>query len=378
MRISDADLALNAASAWIGPVRAHRLLKAFGSSEAVLRADAARLSATVGPLTPAQAQALLEFCRAFDPAQERALMHQHGVQAFRFDEAGYPGRLAALPDPPLLLSVRGCLPPEGAPCVAIVGTRDATAYGRRMARRLAEGLVKAGVWVVSGMALGIDTEVHQACVEAGGKTLAVMGRGLEEAYPKRNRDLAEGIVAAGGGLVSQFSMAAPPIQMHFPMRNGLISGFSLGVVVVEGEVDSGSLITADRALEQGREVFAVPGEADAPMSQGPLKLLQEGARLVRDADDVLEELGLIPRQPRSRTVPLPLPDGPAALDPGLDPATPAGQVWRALGAGARSLDELAANCSLPAGELAAVVTELELLGVVRPLPGARLERKGAA
>lgn len=375
MSVSDADLALNAASAWIGPVRAQRLLAAFGDSAAALKADAAAISAAVPQLKPAQATALLDFCRAFDPARERERMRARGVQVLRLGRPGYPGRVAQLPDPPLLLSVRGQLPPPDAVCVALVGTREPTDYGRRMARRLAEGLAKAGVWVVSGLALGIDTEAQQACVDAGGRTLAVLGRGLDEAYPRRNAALAERIVATGGGLVSQFSMLAPPLQMHFPMRNGLISAFSRGVVVVEGELDSGSLITADRALEQGRDVFAVPGLADEPMSQGPLRLLQNGARLVRDAADILEELGLLAPRPKSRSAVLPLPDGPAALDPGLDPATPAGKVWRALGAGARSLDELALDSGLPPGDLAAVVTELELLGVLRQLPGARLERK---
>lgn len=356
MTVSDADLALNAASAWIGPVRAQKLLAAFGSSAAVLKLDAARISAVVPQLKPLQAQATLDFCRAFDAVQERALMEAHGVQALRHGQPGYPERIAQLPDPPLLLSVKGSLPPPGAPCVALVGTREPSDYGRRMARRLSEGLARAGVWIISGLALGIDTEVHDACVEAGGKTLAVMGRGLAEAYPKRNRDLAARIIRTGGGLLSQFSMQAPPLQMHFPMRNGLISGFSLGVVVVEGEIDSGSLITADRALDQNREVFAVPGLADEPMSQGPLKLLMDGAHLVRDAADVLEALGLAPPRPKTRTVVLPLPDGPAALDPGLDPATAPGKVWRVLGAGPRSLDQVALDSGLPAAEVAAAVT----------------------
>lgn len=374
MSVSDADLALNAASAWIGPVRAQRLLQAFGSSQAALAADAASLSAAVGQLKPSQAQALLKFCRAFDPAAERRRMAAKGVQTLRLGAPGYPARLAQLPDPPLLLNLRGALPPDTAPCVAIVGTREPSDYGRRMARRIAEGLAKAGVWVVSGLARGIDTEAHEACLQAGGKTLAVLGRGLDEAYPKSNAGLAERIVASGGGLLSQFSMLAPPLQMHFPMRNGLVSGLSLGVVVVEGEVDSGSLITADRALDQNREVFAVPGPADAAMSQGPLKLLADGARLARGPEDVLEELGLAPRKARSKSVVLPLPDGPAALDPGLDPATPGGQVWRALGAGPRSMDQLALDCGLAPADLAATVTELELMGAVRSLPGARIER----
>jgi DNA processing protein len=374
LKVTDADLALNAASAWIGPVRAHRLLQAFGSSEAAIEAPAAALSSSIPRFKPDQAQAFIDFCRAFDPVAERAALEAKGVQVIKLGDAAYPARLAQLPDPPYLLHLRGELPSLGAPCIAVVGTRDPSDYGRRMARQLAEGFAKAGVWVVSGLAAGIDAEAHRACIEAGGRTLAVMGRGLNSIYPSSNRGLADQILAKGGGLLSQFSMQAGPLQMHFPMRNSVVSGLSLGVVVVEGELDSGSLITADRALDQNREVFAVPGLADAAMAQGPLHLLKQGAHLVRDAQDVLEQLRLAEPKPRTRSVVVPEPDGPAALDPGLDPATPAGRVWRALGAGPRSLDQLALDSGLNAGDLAAVVTELELLGAVKALPGARIER----
>jgi DNA processing protein len=374
LKASDSDLALNAASAWIGPVRAQRLLQAFGSSEAALKASAMELSAAIRRFTPEQARAFLDFCRAFDAEAERELIQAHGVQVFRLGEPAYPARLAQLPDPPFLLHLKGELPPPGSPCVAIVGTRHPTDYGRRMARRLASELAEAGVWIVSGLAAGIDAEAHQACVDAGGKTLAVMGRGLAKVYPASNQGLAEAIAAGGGGLLSQFSMQAGPLQMHFPMRNSVVSGLSLGVVVVEGEVDSGSLITADRALDQDREVFAVPGLADAPMAQGPLHLLASGARLVRSAHDVLEQLGLAEPRPRTRSAVIDLPDGPAARQPGLDPATPAGKVWRALAAGPRSLDQIGTDSGLAPAELATVVTELELLGAVKALPGARLER----
>lgn len=373
MSPGDAELALNAASAWIGPVRAQRLLRAFGGAEAALQAGEEALCGAAS-LKPSQARALLAFCRAFDAADERRRMEAQGVQALRLGGPGYPARLAAAPAPPLLLHVRGRLPGPQEPCVAVVGTRRPSDYGLRMARELSRELAKAGVWVVSGLALGIDTAAHQACLEAGGRTLAVLGRGLDDVYPQRNRGLAEAIVAQGGGLLSQFSMQAPPLPMHFPMRNAVVSGLSLGVVVVEGEADSGSLITADRALEQGREVFAVPGRADEPGAQGPIKLLQQGAKAVRDAQDVLEELGLVPVRRRSRSAVVALPEGPAALEPGLDPSSAPGRVWRALGAGARGLDQLGADAGLDPAALAAAVTELELLGAVRQLPGARLER----
>jgi len=183
----------------------------------------------------------------------------------RFDRAGYPARLRSLATPPPLLYVKGALPPDDALCVAMVGTRKATDYGLRQARELASGLAKAGAWVVSGLALGIDAASHQACLDAGGRTVAVQGRGLGGIYPTANEALGKRIASGGGALVSQFSLQAPPLRHHFPMRNALISGLSQGVVVVEGERDSGSLITADRALDQGREVFAVPGPPTPPI-----------------------------------------------------------------------------------------------------------------
>lgn len=376
MRPSDADLALNAASAWIGPVRARALLSAFGSAEAVLKASPSELRRPLPRLGADAAGAMAAFLRAFDPQAERAQAESLGCSILKLGGPGYPAALAGLPDAPLLLYVRGSLPPPEAACIAIVGTRTPSDYGRQMARRLAQGLARAGVWIVSGLARGIDAEAHAACLEAGGKTLAVQGRGLGAVYPASNRGLGERIPAQGA-LLSQFSLQTGSEPMHFPMRNAVISGLSRGVLVVEGESDSGSLITADFALEQGREVFAVPGPADAPMSQGPLDLIAQGARMVRSAEDMLDELGLLPPRPRGRRQAV-LPGLEAAEaappDPGLDPASAPGRLWGALSQGPCGLDELGARCGLAAGELAAAMTELELIGAVRQLPGARLER----
>lgn len=390
MKPSPAYLALNAATAWIGPVRFHQLLQRFGSAGSVLKARAGQISATVSVLTPDQAQALLDFCAAFDAGMELNLQLQQGALLLAFDDPAYPARLRQIPDPPPLLYVKGQLPPPGAVVVAVVGTREPTEYGRRMARGIAAGLARAGVWVVSGLAKGIDAEAHTACLDAGGKTLAVLGTGLNKVYPAENKALAERIAQGGGALLSQFAMASGGNKMHFPMRNGVISGLSLGVVVVEGERDSGSLITAHRALDQDREVFAVPGMADVPQAQGPLELIQQGAKLVRSADEVLEELGLRARRPRSRSVSVALPQGPAALAAlalgtgqaqlalDLQPGSPAEKAWLALQpAGRLDLDGLAAAAGLNAWEAAAAVTELELLGAVRQLPGSIFESLGA-
>lgn len=377
--INAAWLTLNAATAWIGPARFHRLLGAFGRPDAVLGKSAAQLAASVPSLKLAQAEALLTFATAFDGEAELALAQKMGVQILRFDEAGYPARLRAIPMPPPLLYVQGVLPSDSALTVAMVGTRKPTDYGLRQARELAQGLAKAGVCVVSGLAAGIDAASHQACLDAGGHTVAVQGRGLAGVYPASNKDLAQRIVLSGGALVSQFSLQAPPQQHHFPMRNSLISGLSQGVVVVEGERDSGSLITADRALDQNREVFAVPGPADAPASQGPLDLIEHGARLVRHVDDILKELGLKvpPRGRRSRTVDsslqaeLPLAATPMIeLPEGSDEA----KVMAVLAQTRRaSLDEIALQAGLASQSLSVAVLQLELMGALRQKPGALVE-----
>jgi DNA processing protein len=375
-----AELALNAATAWIGPHRFHTLLKRFGRAEAVLAAGAGSLSAAVPALSLRQAQALLDYCRAFDAEAEARALSRPGLGVLRWDGPGYPGRLRELPDPPPLLFVERALPPEDLPRVAVVGTRTPTDYGRRMAREIAGGLARCGVCVVSGLAKGIDAEAHAACLEAGGATLAVLGTGLDRVWPPENRELARRIAHGGGALISQFSMGAPGLKMHFPMRNGVISGLSLGVVVVEGARRSGALITADRALEQGREVFAVPGPADAPMSQGPLDLLEQGARLVRGWRDVVDELGIKAAPP---------PEGAAAAAAGGRPGTPPAlrglpegspprRLWDSLpDRGGMALERAGESCGLDPAALAAAVTELELLGLIRQLPGARLERTQA-
>lgn len=370
MSVTDADLALNAAADWIGPVRAGRLLAAFGSAEAALAVEPRDFAAAAGRMAESVAVEVLAFCRAFDARAERAAAEAAGVRIFKLGEPGYPALLGALAAPPRLVYARGSLPAHGETCVAVVGTRRPSAYGLRMAASIAAGLARAGVWVVSGLALGIDAAAHEACLEAGGRTLAVQGRGLADIYPKRHRVLGERI-SGQGALLSQFAMFTEPHPKRFPQRNALISGLCRGVVVVEGERDSGSLITADFALEQGREVFAVPGRADDPMAQGPLQLLDQGAKLVRSAEDVLQTLGLADAAARpARGVPSVEAD--AGL--GLDPSSPAGRLWASLPGGPVGLEVLSRSSGLAPAALAAAVTELELLGLLRQLPGPRFER----
>ena len=205
-------------------------------------------------------------------------------------DPGYPELLAAIPDPPPLLYLHGDPARLNDPQLALVGSRNPTRPGRDNAFEFARYLAGAGLSITSGLALGVDAAGHEGALQAGGHTLAVMGTGLDRVYPARHRDLAHAIVAAGGALVSEFPLGSPPLAAHFPRRNRIISGLSLGVLVVEAALRSGSLITARQALEQGREVFAIPGSIHNPLARGCHALIRQGAKLVETGADVLEEL----------------------------------------------------------------------------------------
>jgi DNA processing protein len=301
--------------------------------------------------------------RALDPAAVVAAARRRGMAVIVWAEARYPARLRTIADPPPALFVRGTL--DEAPAVAIVGSRRATPYGRAAAGRLAFDLARAGITVVSGLARGIDAAAHEAALDGGGRTIAVLGCGADVTYPREHRRLAERIVAAGA-LMSEFAPGTPPLPGHFPRRNRLISGLALGVVVVEGTADSGALVTVDYALEQGRDVFAVPGSIFSERSRAPHRLLREGARLVEDAEDILEEVGLRGAvQERSGASP-PSPPGAAGADEA--------DVLAALGQGPLPFDDVVDGTGLPAARVAAALTLLELRGLVQTLPGQMVMR----
>lgn len=208
------------------------------------------------------------------------------------DDPEIPGLLRSIDDRPTTLFMRGRLD-SSRPAIAVVGSRRPTEYGRRTARRIAGEAARAGVVVVSGLARGIDAEAHRAALAAGGVTWAVLGSGLDRIYPPEHADLAEEIVSAGGALISEFALGCPPRRENFPRRNRIVSGLCWGAVVVEGARRSGSLITARTAAEQGRAVFAVPGPADSPMSEGPHELLRQGAALACRFEDIVAELPML-------------------------------------------------------------------------------------
>ncbi|HUG53078.1 MAG TPA: DNA-processing protein DprA [Vicinamibacteria bacterium] len=281
-----------------------------------------------------------------------------GVRIVGWDDGEYPALLRRIFDPPPVLYVRGSLhPDEGERSVAVVGARAATPVGRALARAMARDLASWGATVVSGLARGIDTAAHQGALDAGGRTVAVLGCGIDRMYPRENAALADTLVGSGA-LVSEFPLGTPPLPPHFPRRNRIIAGWSRAVVVVEAAGRSGALNTARTAVDEGRDVMAVPGHPSQPASEGTNHLLREGAALVRHARDVAEELGF--------TVPAP---------PRLPDEASSDQVLGALRADAPlSLDDLQARCGLETPELLARLTQLELRDEVRRLPGALFVR----
>ncbi len=278
------------------------------------------------------------------------------------DGAEYPDLLRVIPDPPESLYVRGDLRLD-IPALAIVGTRRPTAYGRRITRRLAAACARAGIAVVSGFARGIDTEAHRAVLREGGTTWAVLGSGVDRIYPPENARLAEEVLAGGGAIISELEPGTPPRAHHFPPRNRIISGLSWGVLVVEGGERSGTSITAHAALDQGREVFAVPGPVDSPMSAGPHKLIRDGACVVRGLEDILSEVvpfrGLesvgSPREPAASTV---------------EDKT----ILELLGAESMCLEELLSRTHWDLPKMTQVLTGMETQGIISVLPGQRYGR----
>lgn len=345
-----------------------RLVDAFGSPGAVLAADAAALEERCGA-TPALVDAI-SACRDLEERARSALGRAEaaGFALLAYGQAGYPGRLAAIPDPPAVLYLAGDPACLAAPAVAVVGSRRASTNGVRFARRLAAQLAAAGITVVSGLARGIDAAAHRGALDApGGRTAAVFGCGLDVIYPPGHGELA-GAVRGNGAWVSEFPLGAAPGRHHFPRRNRVISGLTLGVVVVEASDRSGSLITASCALEQGREVFAVPGLAGSFNAQGAHRLLRDGARLVESAADVIEELGGVAATAA--------PPAPAAVRP--EPPAELLPLWRVLEDAPLHIDELAAGAGMSAGEAGAGLMELVLGGYAEQWPGNRFARLAPA
>jgi DNA processing protein len=292
-------------------------------------------------------------------------------QVVTLGDASYPAALLETADPPLLLYLQGRLSLLGDPSLAIVGSRHATPAGLDNARAFAAHLSRAGLVIVSGLALGIDGAAHQGALEGAGSTggtIAVVGTGLDRVYPKRHHALAHRMSERAGLMLSELPLGTPPLAPHFPRRNRIIAGLCLGTLVVEAAVQSGSLITARLAVECGRDVFAIPGSIHSPQSRGCHRLIKEGAKLVETADDILSELRWPVRT--ESCAPAPAPDD--AEDAAEDP------LLAALGHDPVTLDALVARTGWPAAELQARLLELELEGRLARLPGGLFQRRARA
>jgi len=330
----------------------------FGSAAGVLAASAAELTALrgVGPVLAAAVRSL-DAPRVGEEEERRA--RDRGIAILTLDDQEYPERLRLIPDPPRVLYRLGELLPQDGAGIAVVGARAATAYGRTVAERLGRELAGAGLTVVSGLARGIDACAHRGALAEGGRTVAVLGTGLDRVYPPEHARLAAE-VAARGALLSEFPLGSEPEPWHFPLRNRAISGLSRGVVVVEAAVRSGALGTADMALEQGREVFAVPGPITSPTSAGTNRLIRQGAGLIEGARDVLEAF------PDLAALLTAAPGEPVALA-GLSEEER--RLLAAMGAAALPIDEIIRVSPGSAAATAALLTALELKGLVRQQPG---------
>jgi len=339
-------------AAGIGPVRFQRLLEVCGGARGAWEATDLELAAA--GLERRTADSLRRLRQRTAPDAVGRRLAQLGIRAITLLDDGYPTNLRDVADPPPVLFVRGRLAARDARAVALVGTRRATSYGQAVADRLARELAAAGVTVVSGLARGVDTGAHRAVVQAGGRTIAVLGNGLDQVYPPENAGLARQIVENdAGAVVSEFAPGVRPDAVNFPRRNRLISGLSLGTVIVEAGEHSGALITADFALEQGRDVLAVPGSIFGPMSAGTNELLRQGATPVTCAQDILEAIGATPAEATTLAQHLP------------ELGAREGCVLEALSAEPHHADELARTLRLSSGEVAAALAMLELKGLAR-------------
>jgi len=288
----EAYIVLNMISG-VGPVRLSRLCEEFGSPLAILNAKKKDIASIEG-IGESLAEEISSWKEKINLDKELKFAEKAGVKILTKADNAYPERLIELPDSPLCLYIRGSLEVFNKNSIAIVGSRRITNYGKRMAEYLASSAAYASWSVISGLAFGTDAVAHEATINAKGLTAAVLGGGLARIFPQENIPLARKIVDSGGALISEFPMEFPPNRRSFPMRNRIISGLSLGTIVVEAGTGSGALITAKFALEQGRSVFAVPGEADNPQARGCNKLIKDGAKLVENFDDVLEEFEFLP------------------------------------------------------------------------------------
>ncbi|HOV42539.1 MAG TPA: DNA-processing protein DprA [Syntrophothermus lipocalidus] len=348
-------LAIHAVT-FAGARKMQELKDYFGGFREVWEAEAGELKAF--RFLPGKLDALLAARKNLDPLAYREVLYSKGYSIRTIFDKTYPEALRSLYDPPAVLYGWGKVETLDQQAIAVVGARKPSPYGRQIARSMATDLARAGFWIVSGMARGIDTEAHLGALEAGGRTVAVLGSGIDVVYPRENKGLYSRI-AETGVVVSEFPPGTPPEPKNFPIRNRIISGLSKGVLVVEARVKSGALITADWALDQGRDVFAVPGPITSRLSQGTNNLIKQGAKLVTTVEDILEEYQLVLKD--TETGALPLGD--------LDRSSEFDMVLDLLGTEPVHLDQLVRLSGLTPGQLSGMLFELQIRGIIEVLPG---------
>ena len=343
----------------LGNVACKKLLERFGSPEGIFGAKGSELMSVEG-VRQGVARKIAKREYTSDPEKVLKIIEEAGARLIPYGDSAYPPSLKEIHDPPFLLYAKGQEIPPGLTFIAVVGSRNPTHYGFRAAQEFAQGLARRRVGVVSGMARGIDAAAHWGCLEGLGFTIAVTGTGIDIVYPASNRKLFERIVQKGA-VLSEFPPGTPPEPKNFPIRNRIISGMSRAVLVVEATRKSGSLITAASALDQGRDVFAVPGSIHSFKSTGCHYLIKQGAGLVENADDVLEQLGLnFPHVPKRDTFSEQIPPPMEALE---------SRIYALLGDYPLHIDHIARLGNVSPAELSSVLMKMELKGMIRQLPG---------
>jgi len=353
----------------VGGATFRRLVKFFGSPGVALKASIKDLSQIKG-LTPAICQSIAEYRDSISIQRELDMIQRRGCKVITIRDESYPANLKAIYDPPPVLYVRGELLSTDSLSVSMVGTRTASPYGKMVAEKLSAQLAARGITVVSGMAYGIDTEAHKGALSGGGRTIAVMGNGLDIVYPSRNAGLLEQIINSGAA-ISEFPMGMKPLKNNFPRRNRIISGLSLGTLVVEASKQSGALITADYALDQGREVFAVPGQIFSEMSGGTHDRIKQGAaKLVESVEDILDELPSHALQPLAEED---IKTKEEQIEVQLSGAEDA--VWKVVSSTPIHIDDISKEAALPSYKVSAALVMLELKGLVQQSAGKMFTKK---
>lgn len=368
--VTEANLTswLRFSSLELNPLRARTLLRHYdGNPERLFAEGSGALRARCPDLTEKQIARFREAAvQQFD--REIETINRLAVKIVHCNDVGYPTSLSQLPDAPLILFVRGDLLSEDRFSIAIVGSRRASSYGLSLASHFARELCKHNLAIISGGARGVDSRAHLGAIEAGGRTIAFIGSGLDVTYPAENKKLFEQIVESGGAVISEYPIGSRPEPWRFPARNRLISGLSLGVLVIESPVDSGSLITAREAADQGREVFAIPGPIDTGRSAGCHKLIQDGAKLVQVPEDILDEIGVLALRPP--------PDGSSSSSSTTHNSASTrdlpqieAKILNMLNLQARNVDSLIGESGLTAPQVIGILTLLEMRGLARRVPG---------